>query len=90
MQAIVTKCISPSDTKGSRIKATCDAGSITIPYPHALSGDAVHAKAAMALVHKMGWHADSRSWACGGLPNQAGYVFVWVGPYNQYSPADSL
>jgi len=78
MQAIVTKYIGPTDTKGSRIKATCDAGSITIPYPHELSGEDVHAAAAMALVRKLGWdqHGYKPFWQCGSLPNQAGYVFV--------------
>lgn len=83
MQAIVTKYIGPTDTKGARIKATCDAGSITIDYPHELSGDDVHAKAAMALVRKLGWDDAMRekSWACGSLPNQNGYVFV--GQHNE-------
>jgi hypothetical protein len=77
MQAIITKYLGATDTKGSRIKATCDAGSISIPYPHELSGEEVHVKAAMALVRKLGWDKDAYGdWACGGLPNQAGYVFV--------------
>jgi hypothetical protein len=77
MQAIVTKYIGPSDTKGARIKATCDAGSITIGYPHELSGEAVHAAAAMALVRKLGWATDFyKDWVAGGLPEQKGYVFV--------------
>jgi hypothetical protein len=77
MQAIVTKYLSATNTKGARIKATCDAGSITIPYPHELSGEAVHEAAAMALVAKLEWKSDE--WVCGGLPNQAGYVFVFRG-----------
>lgn len=78
MQAIVTKYIGPTDTKGARIKATCDAGSVTIGYPHELSGQDVHAAAAMALVRKLGWDDGEYKpfWQCGSLPNQAGCVFV--------------
>jgi hypothetical protein len=79
MQAIITKYIGPTETKGSRIKATCDAGSITIPYPHELSGEAVHEAAAMALVAKLEWDDYKGEWVCGSLPNQAGYVFVFRG-----------
>ena len=86
MQAITTKYIGPSNTKGARIKATCDAGSITVSYPHELSGQDVHAFAAMALVRKLGWdeaNGYKGQWFGGALPSQAGYVFVQaVGAYN--------
>ena len=36
MQAIQTKYIGPTNTKGARIKAFCAAGSITIPYNYEL------------------------------------------------------
>lgn len=55
MQAIQTRYFGPSNTRGSRIKAWCAAGSITIPYPHELSGQAVYRKAAEALCKKLGW-----------------------------------
>lgn len=88
MQAITTKYLSPTDTKGARIRAVCAAGSITVGYPYGLSGDAVHAYAAMALVRKLGWvpkHTETGehqngyvgAWACGGLPN-GGYVFAFA------------
>jgi hypothetical protein len=78
MQAITTKYIGPSNTKGARIKATCDAGSTTIPYPHELSGSDVHAQAAMALCRKLGWTPERGhmgNWVCGGL--ESNYVFVF-------------
>jgi len=50
MQSIQTKFLSATDSKGSRIKAKCARGSITIPLDHGLSGDAVHRAAVMALV----------------------------------------
>lgn len=52
MQAIKTKYIGATNAQGSRIKATCERGSITIPYPYELSGDAVHRKAVDALIEK--------------------------------------
>lgn len=87
MQAIVTKFISPTDTKGARIKASCDAGSITISYPYVNSEEACHALAAMALVRKLGWvptnlntgeHQNGYvgAWAAGGV--RMGYVFAFA------------
>ena len=75
MQAIQTKYIGPTNTKGARIKAACDAGSVIIGYPHELSGDDCHAKAAMALVRKLGWEDHGESWVCGSLPDNS-RVFV--------------
>jgi hypothetical protein len=79
MQAITTKYLGPTNTQGARIKATCDAGSITVPYPHELSGQDVYVyaeAAAMVLVRKLGWECPEEAWIGGALPNQAGYVFV--------------
>lgn len=80
MQAILAKYHGPTNTKGSRISAKCDAGSVSIPYPHELSGDAVYRAAANALIAKLGWTTDDGypEMACGGLPNNGGYVFVFV------------
>lgn len=50
MQAIQTKYISATNTRGSRIKASCERGSLTIPYPYELSGDEVHREAVRQLV----------------------------------------
>jgi len=52
MQAIQTKYLPASRYMRSRIKAVCDRGSITISYPHELSGDEVHRQAVRALVAK--------------------------------------
>lgn len=52
MQAIETKYLGPTNARGSRIKATCDRGSITIPYPHELSGDECHREAVRVLCAK--------------------------------------
>lgn len=52
MQAIITKYLSPTNFKGARIKASCERGSATVPFPHELSGDACHIFAANYLVGK--------------------------------------
>lgn len=50
MQAIHTKYLPATDSNGSRIKAKCARGSITIPFPHELTGDETHRAAVYALV----------------------------------------
>jgi len=52
MQAISTRYFGPTNTLGARIKATCERGSITIPYPHELSGDEVHREAVRQLLER--------------------------------------
>jgi hypothetical protein len=72
-QAIITKYIGPSNTKGSRIKATAAAGSITLHLDHALSTEENHAKAAEALANKFKWRG---CWYGGGMPDDSGYCWV--------------
>ena len=72
MQAIVTKYIPPTDTKGPRIKATAMAGSVIIRYDHELSHDEPFRKAAQALCAKFGWDWQMIG---GGLPDGS---MVWV------------
>jgi hypothetical protein len=50
MQAITTKYFGPTNARGSRIKATAERGSITVPYDHSLTNQANHVAAAQALV----------------------------------------
>jgi len=74
MQAIITKYLCPTNTRGARIKATCAAGSVTIDYPHELSGMDCHAKAAYALLAKMHWGYK----LMGGQLPSGDYAFVLV------------
>jgi len=76
MQAIQTKYMGPTNTTGSRIKATCATGSVTIDYPHELSGMDCHAKAAYALLAKMHWDYK----LVGGQLADQSYAFVMVDP----------
>lgn len=79
MQAIITKYLPATDYKGSRIKASCERGSITITYPDHLSGDACHIYAVDKLIAKFvredsaRYRSDKNPWqtprVCGQLPS---------------------
>ena len=79
MNAIITKYINPTNTRGGRIKAISGSGhSITIPYPHHVSGtEACHAEAALALCKRMDWQFAPL--IAGGLKN--GFAFVFDSKY---------
>ena len=66
MQAIRTRYHGPSNVRGSRISAKCEAGSIIVGYNHALSTDGNHAAAAAALVRKLGWDKQGYAPMYGG------------------------
>lgn len=87
MQAIQTKYLPATNFRGSRIKASCERGSIIISYPSELSGDAAHVAAADALVAKFfkedaeRYGGNTNPWSktrvCGGLPDgSCAHVFV--------------
>ena len=52
--AIVTKYISPTETKGARISARfmVGGGKVFIPFPHELNSEERHRAAANALIQK--------------------------------------
>ncbi len=80
MQAIITKFYGPTNHKGARIKATCEAGSIWMSYEYGLNIDGNHAKAAQMLIDKMGWNTEYYSkTVMGGLPGNNGYAHVFTG-----------
>ena len=74
-QALETRYLGPTNTKGGRIKATAWAGSVTVPYDHALDTQDNHRAAANALIAKMGWIG---TFAQGGNIKGDGYYFVNV------------
>lgn len=81
MQAIQTKFIPASNTRGSRIKAWCEAGSLTIGYPHEHNEENAHLEAANALKVKLGWTAPFYGdlvQSC--LPDNKGYAHTMVKP----------
>jgi hypothetical protein len=54
-QAIRTRYHGPTNTRGSRISAKCQGGTLSVPYDHALDDEGNHKAACMALVDKFGW-----------------------------------
>lgn len=91
MQAIKTKYLGATDYRGARVKATSDAGQITIPWSYDLGTEANHDSARKALQLKLavngerkyGYNFLSDPWlrpmVGGALPNNEGYAFVFVG-----------
>lgn len=73
MQAIVTKFLPATNIRGSRIKASCERGSITISYPDELSGDACHRAAVDALIAKF-VKEDEKRYGTNVNPWQRPYV----------------
>ena len=72
-QAITTKYLPATNMRGSRIKASAAAGSVTLHYDSGLNSEENHATAAQALINKMDWRGE---WHMGGLPDDRGYCFV--------------
>jgi hypothetical protein len=81
-QAITTKYLGPTNFRGSRIKATAAAGSITVHYDDSLNSEQAHAQAAEALARKFGW---AGAYVQGGLPDDHGYCFVCVGEKSNFA-----
>jgi len=79
MQAIVTKYLGPTNCRGGRVVAWCEAGRIVVGWNHAIGIPENHEGAARALVKKLGWDDRRyyRRWVLGALPqNTGGYVLV--------------
>jgi len=70
--AITTKFIPPTNHRPSRVKATAEAGSITVSWDYALNVTDNHKAAAVALADRYGWPTDMIG---GGMPG-GGYAFV--------------
>jgi hypothetical protein len=85
MQAIQTKFFGPTNTRGARYKATCEAGSLTLPMDYAINSEDNHVRVASALIAKLGWFHDINrgdtygAWHYGGTAD--GYVFVCAVSY---------
>lgn len=83
MIAIHTKYISPTNTRGSRIKAyTANWGSskgfsVTIPYDYSLNDVALHFKAVNALVAKHNLDWDLSDMRYGDSADAKGFSFCF-------------
>lgn len=72
-QAIQTKWLGPTNTRGSRVRAWCNAKALTVAWDHALNIEDNHKAAAMAVAEAMQWDGE---WFGGALPGEQGYAFV--------------
>jgi len=79
-QAITTKFLGPTNFRGSRVKATCQAGTLTVQWEDAWDVEKNHTHAAEALASRLGWIGDDSDWQLvgGGLPDGTGNAYVLV------------
>jgi hypothetical protein len=75
MVIIKTKYLSPTNTRGSRIKASANGFTVTISYDYALNDEAVHYKAVQALVakHNLDWDITNMGYGS----DNSGYYFTF-------------
>lgn len=79
MQAIHTKYMPATNTRGSRIKAYTHSGfTASIPYPHDLSFEMGHFAAVQELVRKHGLDWDLSDMRYGDSADGRGYVFCFA------------
>jgi hypothetical protein len=71
MQTITTKYLGPTNTLGSRIKASGGGKSVTVPYDYGLGDTALHASAVTELNKKLKWYGT----LTGGYTSDG---MVWV------------
>ena len=58
MQAIVTKYLGATNWRDSRVKATAEAGSVTVSWDDALNARDNYDNAARALCERLGWAGE--------------------------------
>ncbi len=71
-QAVATRYIGPTNHRGTRVVAHCDAGKLTVAWDYELDVEANHRAAALALITQLGW---SGHWHGGSM--HSGYVWTW-------------
>ena len=77
MQAIITKYLGCTDKLGSRVKAICEAGRLTMPWDDSLNIEENHHAAAVALAHKLGWDTEFYGDLISGGMAGSGYCHVF-------------
>lgn len=77
-QAIVTKYIGPTNFKGSRVKAKCEAGQLTMAWNPGLDSDENHTFAAEELARKLGWFSPRVRLHGGALPRPGSWDYCFV------------
>lgn len=97
MTSIVTKFLSPTDHRGSRVSAqVSDYGSdmelysrskgrpgrLVVGWNHALNVEDNHKAVAMALAKRLEWSGE---WIGADAPGSAGYVFVRASSFCRFT-----
>jgi hypothetical protein len=72
-QSITTRYLGPTDKRGSRVVAECQARRIVVPWRDDLGSDENHDAAAHKLVCLLGWGG---SWYVGAKHDGKGNVYV--------------
>lgn len=75
MTIIKTKFLSPTNSRGSRIKAMANGFTVTISYPYAKNYEMAHYEAVKALVEKHNLDWDISNMGYGSDEN--GYFFTF-------------
>ena len=75
MQVIVTRFVGPTNHRGPRVIARCDARRRTFDWNHRLGIEENHRAAALALARELGWDQYGEL-VTGGLPGDGGYAHV--------------
>lgn len=75
MQAIQTRYLGPTNTRGARVKAFSEGfpRGVTVSWDHALDSEANHDVAARAFIRKLEWFG---TWVRGGSTDRRGNVYV--------------
>lgn len=84
-QAITTKYLGPTDRRGSRVKASCLAGHLTLEWDDRFNSDQNHAMAAMALAKKLDWTGNRYKFHDGVT---AGGEHIFVCEHETYYTSD--
>lgn len=76
---IVTKYLGPTNTKGSRVKATAGGGaSVLLSWDYELNEADNHAAAAIALIEKRWGYPSDTVTLRGGACHGGGDLFAWA------------
>lgn len=80
MQAIETRWLGPTNFRGDRVVARCDAKRIIVPWDYSKNPEKNHRAAARRLIAELEWFG---SWVSGSIPGSPGdYVHVYVKPHD--------
>ena len=79
MQAIETKYLGPSNVRGSRVKATCEAKTIILDWEDRLNPEENHLSAAGTLAARLGWGRATHGKLISGQLKSGNYAHVFAG-----------